>query len=169
MSLFQRISGIIGTKLQLDVVNAGPQLKNESNTVAARNAADAAYAIVRCADPVAANDAVNLESFQGGGQYSHYRITSGGTDAPSAADALIGVDTSGSAVAVTLPASNSVGASTTKAFSLTFHDIANNAGAHNVTFLLTGGDTLTGIFTTINVNSGTLTVYTDGDGKWYSL
>jgi hypothetical protein len=56
MSLFQRIAGIIGSKLQIDVVNAGPQIKNNSGALDMRNAADAAYINVRGADPLIAND-----------------------------------------------------------------------------------------------------------------
>lgn len=55
-TVFQKIRGIIGTIFQIDVVNAGPQLKNESGPLAVRTSTDSGYQIARGATPVGAND-----------------------------------------------------------------------------------------------------------------
>src|SRR5277367_2608736 len=59
MSFFSKLAGIIGSKFQLDVVNAGPLLKNNSGSIDARNASDAAYVNVRVLTPVGDHDAAN--------------------------------------------------------------------------------------------------------------
>lgn len=54
MSVFSKLRGTIETIFQIGL--GGPQLKNSSGVVEARNSVDAAYAIVRGATPVGADD-----------------------------------------------------------------------------------------------------------------
>lgn len=54
MSLWSKIRGTVETIFQIGL--GGPQIKNNSGVVEARNAADSAYAIVRGATPVGNND-----------------------------------------------------------------------------------------------------------------
>jgi hypothetical protein len=54
MSVFSKIRGTIETIFQIGL--GGPQLKNSSGVVEARNSSDAAYAIVRGATPVGNDD-----------------------------------------------------------------------------------------------------------------
>lgn len=64
MALFMKLRGIIGDLFQINGPD-GPQLKDVSGTIEARNSTDAAYAKVRVADSpggtgAALNDAINL-------------------------------------------------------------------------------------------------------------
>lgn len=61
--IFRKIRGISGTIFQIGPW--GPQLKSESTktALAARNAADDGYALMRGADPVGTNDLVTLGYF----------------------------------------------------------------------------------------------------------
>lgn len=54
MALYAKLSGIVGPALQLDIVGAGPRLKNNAGTVDVRNAADNAYVPLHC-DALTAN------------------------------------------------------------------------------------------------------------------
>lgn len=54
MSLYSKIRGTIETIFQIGL--GGPNIKNSAGVVEARDAADAAYAIVRGDTPVASND-----------------------------------------------------------------------------------------------------------------
>jgi hypothetical protein len=56
MSLWSKIRGTIETVFQIGL--GGPQVKANAGNLEARNAADAAFVIVRGATPVAANDLV---------------------------------------------------------------------------------------------------------------
>lgn len=56
MSIFQKIRGTIESIFQLGL--GGPQLKNNSGIIEARNSTDATYAVVRGAPPVGDNDFV---------------------------------------------------------------------------------------------------------------
>jgi hypothetical protein len=56
MSLFAKIRGTIETIFQIGL--GGPQIKANAGNIDMRNAADAAFVIVRGATPVAANDLV---------------------------------------------------------------------------------------------------------------
>jgi hypothetical protein len=58
MSLYSRLRGISGSLFQLGLT--GPQLKANSTAIEARDSSDAAYAILRGADPAIANDLTNL-------------------------------------------------------------------------------------------------------------
>jgi len=59
MSLFKKLKGIIGDTFQLDKVNSGPLLKNNSGSVDFRDNSDSSFVNVRVATPVSDNDAVN--------------------------------------------------------------------------------------------------------------
>lgn len=73
-------------------------------------------------------------------------------------DCIIGVDTSGGAVTVTLP---SAGAVAGKVFVI--HDEGGSAGTNNITVATEGSETIDGNSTaTINSNYGSLRVYSDG-------
>lgn len=61
MSFFSKIRGTFEALFQIG--KGGPQLKNNAGVIEARNAADAAFAIVRGLDPVAANDLLTLSYF----------------------------------------------------------------------------------------------------------
>lgn len=54
MAVFSKLRGTIEQLFQIGL--SGPQLKNSSGAVEARNATDAAYTIVRGADPVGVDD-----------------------------------------------------------------------------------------------------------------
>jgi hypothetical protein len=54
MSFYSKMRGTVETLFQLGL--AGPQLKNNASVIEARNAADAAFAIVRAADPTGYDD-----------------------------------------------------------------------------------------------------------------
>lgn len=56
MSLWSKIRGTIETIFQIGL--GGPQLKNNSGAIEARNAGDSAFAVVRGAAPVGDNDLV---------------------------------------------------------------------------------------------------------------
>lgn len=58
MSLWSKIRGTAETIFQLGL--GGPQIKNNAGALEGRNAADVAFAILRTADPVGLDDAVNL-------------------------------------------------------------------------------------------------------------
>jgi len=60
MSLFSKIRGTIESIFQLGL--SGPNLKNNAGAVEVRDAADAAFAITRGADPVGPNDYVTKQS-----------------------------------------------------------------------------------------------------------
>lgn len=70
MGLYSKLAGIIGDLFQFDKGD-GPLLKSTGGVIEARNAADAAYAIVRGASPVAGNDLVTKSygdaNYGGGG------------------------------------------------------------------------------------------------------
>lgn len=80
MSFYSKIRGTIETILQLGL--GGPQLKNNSGVIEARNATDAGFVVGRGADPVAANDWVNLESLNSAAGVSNvirYALGTGAT------------------------------------------------------------------------------------------
>src|SRR3954469_24060393 len=54
MSLFQKIRGTIETIFQIGL--GGPNIKNNSGVIEARNVGDTGFAIARAATPVGAND-----------------------------------------------------------------------------------------------------------------
>lgn len=54
--LFQKLRGVIGNILQIGL--SGPQIKNNSGAIEARDSTDAGFAIVRGADPVGNDDLV---------------------------------------------------------------------------------------------------------------
>jgi hypothetical protein len=58
MSLWSKIRGTVEAAFQLGL--GGPQWKRNVGVIEARNSADSAFAVVRVADPVAADDAVTL-------------------------------------------------------------------------------------------------------------
>jgi len=64
MSLYKKMRGIIGNIFTFDSSD-GPLLKNVTGIIEARNAADSAYAIVRGATPVGANDLVTKNYVDG--------------------------------------------------------------------------------------------------------
>jgi hypothetical protein len=57
MSVYRKLRGIVGNVFAFDG-GAGPLFRNVSGIIEARNAADAAYTIVRGAAPIGANDFV---------------------------------------------------------------------------------------------------------------
>jgi hypothetical protein len=61
MGFFQKLRGTFETIFQIG--KGGPNLKNNSGAIEARNNADNAFAILRALDPVAANDLVTLGYF----------------------------------------------------------------------------------------------------------
>jgi len=61
MGFFSKIRGSYETLFQLG--KGGPNLKSNAGALEAKNAADAAFAIMRALDPVAANDLVTLGYF----------------------------------------------------------------------------------------------------------
>jgi hypothetical protein len=61
MGFYEKLRGTFETLFQIG--KGGPNLKNNSGVVEARNNADAAFAIMRALDPVAANDLVTLGYF----------------------------------------------------------------------------------------------------------
>ena len=61
MSFWSKIRGTFETLFQIG--KGGPQLKNNAGVVEHRNAADAAFAIARGADPVGNNDFLTLQYF----------------------------------------------------------------------------------------------------------
>ena len=73
---FENINGLIGSSFQF-TNGAGPQLKNSSGVIEARNTADDAYAIVRTATAVNNNDALTKAQFDD----HSARHESGGGDA----------------------------------------------------------------------------------------
>jgi len=76
----------------------------------------------------------------------------------SVADSIIGVDTTSSAVTITLP---SAGAIAGKVYIIA--DEGGNAGSNNITVATEGSETIDGSSTaTINSNYGTLRIYSDG-------
>lgn len=60
MSLWIKIKGTVETLFQIGA--SGPQVKNNSGVIEARNSTDTAFAVLRVADPVGANDALTLGS-----------------------------------------------------------------------------------------------------------
>ena len=76
----------------------------------------------------------------------------------SVADSIIGVDTTSSAVTITLP---SAGAIAGKVYIIA--DEGGNAGTNNITVATEGSETIDGSSTaTINSNYGALRIYSDG-------
>lgn len=71
MSAYSKLAGIIGSIFQIDVVNDGPQLKNNSGVLEFRNNADSAFVIARGDDPVGDDDLVTKRygdaNYGGGG------------------------------------------------------------------------------------------------------
>lgn len=61
MSFYSKIRGTFETLFQIG--KGGPQIKNSSGVIEARNSTDAAYVNVRGLDPVAAQDFVTLTYF----------------------------------------------------------------------------------------------------------
>lgn len=59
MSLWSKIRGTIESAFQIGL--AGPQIKNNSSVLEARNSADSGFVVVRGASPVAANDLVTKQ------------------------------------------------------------------------------------------------------------
>lgn len=58
MGFWSKLRGTVETLFQLGI--GGPQIKSSSGSIEARNNGDSAFAIVRVADPVGTNDALNL-------------------------------------------------------------------------------------------------------------
>jgi hypothetical protein len=77
MSFFSKIRGTISTLFQLG--EQGPQLKNDSGAVGARNPADSAYVNARGADPQIADDLVTKRygdaNYGGGGSVNQGTAT----------------------------------------------------------------------------------------------
>lgn len=75
MSLWSKIRGTTESLFQLGI--SGPQIKNNSSVVEARDSGDAAFVIVRGADPIAANDLVtkNYGDATYGGSGTMFRRT----------------------------------------------------------------------------------------------
>src|SRR5437868_14178966 len=65
MSLFQRLAGSVASFFHIGGP-AGPGLNANGAALEARNSANAAFAVLRGATPVAANDLVTLGSLEGG-------------------------------------------------------------------------------------------------------
>jgi hypothetical protein len=85
MGIFSEIAAIIGTTLQLDVVNGGPRWKNNGGVAEFRNAGDSAYAVVRGdGSTVGANDLRPWASFA----LTFYIDTVAGNDANPGSAAL---------------------------------------------------------------------------------
>lgn len=61
MSLYRKIRGTIESLFQIGL--GGPQLKNSSGAIEARNSADSAYAVFRVGTPAGADDANRLGDF----------------------------------------------------------------------------------------------------------
>lgn len=79
MGVFSKIAGIIDNFFQFDR-GSGPGLKNEAGAIAARNAADSAYAIARGATPVGNDDLTTkayVDGLVGSGQVRSIRIPIG--------------------------------------------------------------------------------------------
>jgi hypothetical protein len=57
MSLWKRVRGTLETLFQIGL--SGPNLKNNAGAIEARNSADSAFTVVRVADAVGSNDALN--------------------------------------------------------------------------------------------------------------
>ena len=82
----------------------------------------------------------------------------------SASDFIIGVDTSSSAVTITLPSS---AVSAGKIYII--NDEGGNAGTNNITVATEGSETIDGSASaTISSNNGTLRLYSDGS-NWFSF
>jgi hypothetical protein len=82
MSVWNKIRGTIETLFQLGL--GGPNLKNNSGVIEARDAGDASYAIMRGATPVGANDLATKAYVDSGGgsgalQVIRYAIGTGAT------------------------------------------------------------------------------------------
>ena len=56
MGLFERISGLVGSVVQLGI--GGPKLKNNSGVIESRNPSDTDYAVLRAGTPLGASDVV---------------------------------------------------------------------------------------------------------------
>lgn len=80
---------------------------------------------------------------------------------------LIGVNTTGGAATIVLPAANSVG-TTSSARIYTVKDEGGNAATSTITISRTGSDTIDGLTTkVINVAFGSFDFYSDGVSKWF--
>lgn len=77
MSLWSKVRGTIASIFQIGL--SGPQIKNNSGVVEVRDSADATFAIVRGADPVASHDFVTKNygdtNYSGGTSGTTFRRT----------------------------------------------------------------------------------------------
>lgn len=81
-------------------------------------------------------------------------------------DEIIGVDTRGGPVTVTLPQISTIGGSNYKKYFIS--DEGANAGTNNISIATTGGDTISSAPSPfiINVNASTVSIYSDGSSNW---
>lgn len=80
---------------------------------------------------------------------------------------LIGVDTSSAVATVNLPASDSL----TPGTIVTVNDEGGNAATNNITIAPDGTDTIDGAASSvaISADNGTVKLYTNGAGAWFTL
>lgn len=85
----------------------------------------------------------------------------------AATDCIIGANTTGGAITLTLPLANSVG-DTTHALAYIIVDEGGAALVNNITVATSGGNTISGGLTSllINTNGGILRLYSNGVSKW---
>lgn len=139
MSLWSKIRGTIETIFQIGL--GGPQLKNNSSVIEARNSGDSAFAIVRGATPVGASDLATKAYVDSGGasgaiQEIRFAISTAST--ASATQLPASCQVTEATVEITTPYSGgttiSVGQTSGSAtlFQLTTDNLATAAGLYQV-------------------------------------
>lgn len=84
--------GLIGVGTNVQLGKSGPRIKNNSGAVEVKNAADNAFAVLRVADPVSDNDAVNLKYLKTKAQVT-ISAQINGSSPPAATNGVVAVVT----------------------------------------------------------------------------